>query len=170
MNINRIVNKIDMALEKKVISKNLSTVPEKGATEDQIMKEEAYLSRPFTSQHRTFLKKYNGLNADMINFYGCGNDLKKGISKITEWQFDKYDEENQDLLQYLIVADTPSGQMILEDKNGEIYIFAYDGLPIEKTASSLEDFICNYVFGKRAAEFAGDEWFDEVKAAGLLEG
>lgn len=169
MNINRIVYKIDAALEKKVISKNLSTIPAEGATEDQIMEEEASLSRAFTNQHRTFLRKYNGLNADMINFYGCGNNLEKGISRITEWQFDKYDEEDQDILQYLIVGDTPSGQMILEDKKGEIYIFAYDGLPIEKTATSLEDFICNYVFGKRAAEFAGDEWLDEVKAAGLLE-
>jgi hypothetical protein len=163
---------IEKAIEKGCISIDLSFIPSEGAREQDILEEERKSIRPFTFQHKEFLKIWNGANLDLIKFYGCGNAHKE-ISKISEWQMEVYDDNPSEAfpdLPYkdlLVIGDTPFGEVIIEDKKGSIYMLNFDGLLFEKVASSLEEFICDYVFGKRAEEFGGEEWLQELKDAGL---
>jgi hypothetical protein len=42
-----------------------------------------------------------------------------------------------------------------------------DGGHVKRIATSVKDFIHEYVFGRCSAEFAGEEWYDELVLAGI---
>lgn len=158
----KVINKIEKVLNSPLLSKGLCYVPTHGASKQSIEKEEDLLGKKISKQHRTLLEKWDGINLEVLRFYGCTKD--KETRQISECQFDLDELDNP-----IFFASEPAGYIYVYDKEEKIYLIDTDGWEITKIATSLEDFICNYVFGKRAAEFAGDEWFDEVKAAGLLE-
>lgn len=157
------LNKIKNILISKVLSKNLIVIPNKGASIEDIQKEEKILNKKISQQYKNLLKKWNGIDLEVISFYGCGKpeDTLECL------------QNNQELLPSsikggMVIGSDPMGFIYIENEEGKIYSLDTDGGEILEVASSLEDFICNYLFGKRAKEFGGEEWEQELKDNNLI--
>ena len=158
-----IINKIEDVLISGILNKNLTVVPNKGASIEEINKEEKSLSRVFSQQHRNLLKKWNGIDLEVISFYGC-NEPEDTLECL---------RNNQELLpsaisKRIIIGSDPAGFIYIEDESGKFFLLDTDGGEIAEIASSIEDLICNYVFGKRAKEFGGEEWEQELRDNKLI--
>jgi hypothetical protein len=157
--MNKLKDKINKVIQSNILNKEMIDMPSRGLLENEIKEIEDKTGKKIFYQYRSFLKRYNGYNLDWIKFHGC-TKIDKEIFDITE-NFDETIEE-------IIIASDSYGIGYFEKKNGEIFSFDYDGGAIEKVADSFEDFICNYVFGKRSREFGGDEWYEDLKKAGIF--
>ena len=158
------VDTIRRVLKTNVLLQGLVAVPEKGASEAEISGEEARLARPLSAQHRAVLQEWNGLNLDVIRFYGCGENVGKGMRLVNH-------QEGVGLLVEggICVGSDPSGFAYIEDAVGQIYSYDHDGGELKLEIQNLDDFVDRYVFGRGAASFGGEEWLEELRAAGLIE-
>lgn len=160
MNFIAILQKV---IDSNVLIKELTVVPQNGASNEEIIKEEPFLSRSLSVQHKELLKKWNGINLDVIRFYGCGLE-KAGIGSLRNSQ-----KLTPSIIQKgIIIGSDPAGFIYIEDEKGSIYSLDTDGGEVLRIASSLEDFICNYLFGKRAKDFGGESWEEELRENGLI--
>lgn len=149
--------KVENVLSSNLLINELTFIPQLGAALEQIVNEEKFMIRPLSEQHKELLKKWNGINLDVIQFFGCDTS-----------QSDAELKNNQELLpreikKGIIIASDPSGFLYIEDEEGKIFLLDTDGGQISIIASSLEDLICNYIFGNRAEEFGGKEWKRELE-------
>ncbi len=157
------INKIEQVLNSKLLSKGLTVVPSSGASKEEMTKEERFLKRSLSEQYKNLLNKWNGIDLDVIRLYGC-NEPDDTLDCL---------RNNQELLPPsikggIVIGSDPMGFMYIENINGIIYSLDTDGGEILKVASSLEDLICNYLFGNRAQEFGGEEWVEELKVNGII--
>jgi hypothetical protein len=162
-----IVEKLEQVIASNIIGEELLFAPSKGISKEKMLELDIAFNNLLSEDLKSLLRKWNGLHLDIINFFGFGDPLEGSINSMEENQLKNYHVYNYK--DFLAFADDPAAYLYLQSPSGEIYTFDLKNSYMDRVSSSLEDFICNYVFGKRAAEFAGDEWFDEVKAAGLID-
>jgi hypothetical protein len=157
------INVIENVLGAELLIPDMVRLPKSGASDNDINIAEANLQRPLSDQHKTLLRRWNGIGLDVIRIYGCGNS-NKSISDIVKRQHGLLSEYKG----YICFADDPAGIMYAESDNGQIFSAHATDISIKKIADNIDDLISNLIFGKRAALFAGEEWVDELKEAGLL--
>lgn len=144
-----------------LLIKGLYYLPHKGASEIDIKNAEEALGLILFSDHKNFLKYWNGANLDIIRLFGCGQ-TEDAIPNISSNQFGM---EKKD---FRIIASDPAGFIYVQDNMEKIFSFDTDGGIFAEVGKNFEDFICNYLFGLRAKEFAGEQWFNELKEAGII--
>ncbi|MAT68609.1 MAG: hypothetical protein CMJ58_03720 [Planctomycetaceae bacterium] len=110
---------------------------------------------PLPEELRQLLSWRNGLNLDEIRLYGLGRPAGRRIEQM------KINAEGEAIL----FASDPAGFQYLLRADGSVISFDHDGGKVITVAESIEDFLRNYVFGARAAEFGGEEWANEVRTA-----
>ena len=159
------LRKIQDVLQKKPIPMGLVYIPSRGATQEELNETEKNISRSLPQEIKLILNKWNGLHLDIINFFGCGN-TEGSINNIEENQLENYGYEND--LGLLSFADDPSGYLYLIDEAGQIYSFDLKLNKLDSMANSLDEFICEIVFGPRAKDFAGEEWMNDLVKSGLI--
>lgn len=170
------LDRIKEVIEKKIYSPGLCIIPTSGASEKLIEDEESLLPRKISEQHRIFLETYNGIMLDMLNLYGCGESITKlHIRRMSECQYNAYNDSSMqedlgpDFKDAIIVGDTPAADLIIETINGEMYMYNFDGSVLEFVGEDFNSFICDFVFGQRAAEFCGEEWLQDLINAGIVK-
>jgi len=157
------LKKIKIVLHSNLLIKELTVIPRKGASLDEIEEEENFTIRPLSPQHRELLQTWNGIDLDVIRFYGCG-EMEHTLKSLRDQQIFLPGA----IQKGIIIGSDPSGFLYIEDEKGSISYFDVDGGEILKIAFSLDDFICNYLFGTRAKEFGGEEWEMELKEHNII--
>lgn len=153
---------IEKVLQSPLLSPGLTLVPPDGATDAELAEEEGLLPRPLSEQHRRLLHRWNGIDLEVIRFFGCGQAIE-GIGRLSTAQLKP---DSGDGL--LVVGSDPSGFIYLETSMGRIYSFDTDGGDLDEDAAGLDDFIGRVVFGKDAASFGGEDWLEALRSAGLV--
>lgn len=139
---------IEQVLTSGLLKPRLVSNPARGASEAELA---AVATLPI--ELREVLRWRNGLDLEVIRLHGAGNayfrihDLATGDGSV------------------VVFASDPAGFQYFLAEGGAIMCYDHDGGEVTKVAESVEDFLCNYIFGKRAAEFGGKEWASDVAAA-----
>ena len=147
------VDVIEQMLSIGVLNSALTSVPNMGASEIELVRVVKTIGRPLSEPHARILKRWNGINLDIIRIYGATST----------------DEETRSLADAQITGmallpgtiafgDDPSGFIYGEDVAGSIVSFDSSCGELEIIASDMDDFFCRLVFGKDAEMFAGKEW------------
>jgi hypothetical protein len=137
-------------------------VPAEGATAEMIAEEERAMGRRLSPQHVAVLRRWNGLDLEVLRLYGCG-DLPPRIRRLAENQrLDGWEVEGT------VIGSDPAGFMYVEDDAGNILSLDHDGGDIKILAADIDDFFGRLVFGEDAHLFAGDDWKEELRSHGLL--
>lgn len=159
------VDIISRVISAGVLSESLTYVPKGGASNDDIKFVESKLRRKISEQHRILLERWNGINLDVVRVYGATatKGELKGILDVQEM----LDHEAGERL--TAFCESPAGMIYFEDADGSILMLDLDGDGVERVASGINDFFDRFVFGRDAAQFAGSEWFNELKEGGVLE-
>ncbi len=155
MRTNEIIRRV---LGSALLSKNLSQVPSRGATEIEIANTELQTPHPLSDAFKGVIREWNGLNLDVVRICGVGtpdDGLETVISYLNDFDHLPFP--------FTAVASDPCGFVYGELPDGSILQWDHDGGDTKVVASSFEDFICNLVFGERAAEFLDEEWLRELR-------
>jgi len=152
------VEVIRRVLSAKFLSPSLTYIPEKGASSGDIELVESQINRCLSDQHRKLLESWNGINLDVLRVYGATptRDELKGILSVQEI----LDHESGQRL--TAFCESPAGLIYFEDADSGILMLDLDGGDIEKVAFSIDDFFERFVFGKDAAQFAGEDWYKKT--------
>lgn len=103
---------------------------------------------------REVLAWRNGLDLDVVRLHGVGRqELVLQRTGFPGWP------------DTVVFASDPAGFQYFLDPAGKVLCYDHDGGDIGQVAESVDDFIRGYVFGPRAAEFAGEKWALEVETA-----
>lgn len=155
--MNNVVNKIEEVLQKKVLIQELCTIPEEGVSE-AYLRDHNYFNNDTLSKESPYielLKRWNGIDLDIIRVFGVNkNHIAEEI---------RFDTE----LLLLLIASDPAGFLYGMDKKGLIYSVDTKSNAKKQVADSFDDFIINFIFGSRAEEFLGKEWYMELQTAGV---
>jgi hypothetical protein len=135
---------IRRVLSSGLLAPQLVYVPETGASSSDL----ATLSLP--ADLHELLSWRNGCNLDVIRVHGLG-DGNPEIPPLVA---------NSD--KTIEFASDPSGFRYLVRTGGAVVSVDHDGGTRMRIADDVEDFFGSFVFGTRAAEFAGDEWAQDV--------
>lgn len=133
------------------------SIPVSGATDAEIAQEEAELSKPLSEGYRRFLRRWNGINLDVIRLYGAG-EVSPGIQQLKTMQLPAIDH-------LLAFATDPAGFVYAEDNTERVVSFDHDGGEIAFVARDFDAFIVDFVFGKDSAAFMGDDWQKQLSSA-----
>lgn len=161
------IEHIKKVIKSGILLESLMSIPTKGATKELINIEEKSMPRMLSQQHRLFLEIWNGADLDIIRVYGVGETeefIKMLAREHKEWK-DIIQELGD---QVILFADDPAGFMYFETKDGSIIKLDTDGGKVEKISEDMNDFFLNYLFGRNAAEYAGEGWLQELKDANLI--
>jgi hypothetical protein len=137
-----------------LLLRELVSIPARGAADAEISEQETRLGKPLSEGFRRFLRRWNGINLDVIRLYGTTN-VSDGIESLTSPQ-------PAALADFIAIGSDPAGFIYAEDSAGRIYSFDHDGGEVECVAHSFDEFIVDYVFGKNSAAFMGDDWYRQV--------
>lgn len=159
------INKIKLLIDKVqfsgILLKSLHFIPENGAKKEDIEDIEEKIGSSLSEGYKQFLLNWDGANLDVIRIFGTHNASSR-IMKLTKFQFDLLGTGR------VVIGSDPAGFLYAETPDGSIYMIDTDGDSDKLVAMDIEDLLCNYVFGERASEFAGDEWVQELKDAKIL--
>lgn len=142
-------------LETGALIRELIHVPRRGATEEEIREEESKAGRPFSEAYRRFLRRWNGMNLDVIRLFGMG-DVDSGVER---WAHGWVPEHIPHLL---AIGSDPAGFVYAEDSDGAVYSIDHDGGEVSCVARDFDNFVVDYVFGKDSAYFGGVDWARDV--------
>lgn len=154
---------IEKAIKSGVLIEGLTVIPDVGATDIEISQEESQLPRKLSDQHRALLRRWNGMNMDVMRLYGCMN-VHPELRRLSDAQTDMFSGVSN----YIVFGDDPSGFMYAEDDSGTVYSVQVSTGDVKFLARDLNDFFERLVFGKDAKEFGGKDWEEELMNAGLL--
>ncbi|MAR92155.1 MAG: hypothetical protein CML06_14920 [Pseudomonadales bacterium] len=154
---------IEKAIKSGVLIEGLAVIPDKGATNEEITQEESRLPRRLSDQHKALLRRWNGMNMDVMRLYGCAN-VHPELRQLSDAQTDMF----TGVCNYIVFGDDPSGFMYAEGDDGVIYSVQVSTGNVKELASSLDDFFERLVFGKDAKDFGGTDWEEELRDVGLL--
>lgn len=154
---------IEKAISSGVLLEDMMVVPRIGSSDSDIKQEEKGLPRPLSKSHISFLKKWNGINLDVVRLYGCGN-VHEELKRLSSSQSGVLSE----LEACIVFGDDPAGFMYAEKDNGSILSVQTSNSEIKEIAQNMDDFFERLVFGKDAKEFAGEDWEEELTDAGML--
>lgn len=147
---------IPKLLSKELLIQSLVVISPNGATFEEINLAEAKIGLNFSNSYRDFLQRWNGLDLDVIRFFGVGK-VAQGITKLLESQNIFDSDEN-----FVFIASSPAGFIYAENIYGQIYDFDHDGGEISLICNNFDEFVIDYLFGKNSNEFMGDEWRENV--------
>ena len=154
------IETIDAVLASGVLNGNLVVLPPNGATSEELAAAEQELGRPLSDTHRAILRRWNGIDLDVIRLYGVGV-VVPGIRPLVAAQL------NWETLPGLVIGSDPAGFVYLEGADGQALVYDTDGGGVKAVASDLDELFSRYVFGCNAATFGGAEWLAELQRAGL---
>lgn len=154
---------IEKAIKSGVLIDGLTIIPDRGASDTEIVEEEKKLPRPLSSQHKAILKRWNGMNMDIMRLYGCA-DVHEELRRLCDSQIDMFSEVEG----AIVFADDPSGFIYAESLTGSVHSIQAANGEMKVLAASIDDFFERLVFGKDAKEFGGVEWEEELADCGLL--
>ncbi len=139
MNTKELIEKV---IASGILLNELTELSLSGATDKELAKAENRIGVKIDEGHKELLRAYDGANLDVIRFYAIGRiiNTKQGLK----------------------FADDPSGFIFYVNATGEVISEDTDGGNVKKVASSVKEFIHSYLFGERSAEFAGEEWHQEL--------
>lgn len=130
---------LDWVVDSGVLSANLVDTSAPGADESELAAAE------LPHELAELLRRRNGWNLDVIRIHGLAGA-----------QFPLRRTRTG-----LVFASDPAGFWHEIRKDG-VFEVDHDGGEEKYVAVDLYDFFCSFVFGPRAAEFAGQEWADQV--------
>jgi hypothetical protein len=148
-----------------LLIRDLIHVPSVGVTPEHLASVEPALPRPLSESHRAILSVWNGIDLDVIRILGIP-PVERGILPITKWQ--GFVPDGPEFSNAIAFACDPAGFLYVELPDGSVHSSDHDGGGAKRIASSIDEFIEDVIFGKRATEFAGDEWLQELRALGLV--
>ena len=156
------IDTIRRVLASGLLEPSLLYVPKSGATELELQQLNELLSRHLSAQHAALLRVWNGINLDVIRLYGATSDQGE-LRTLSESQNAGFPDATT-----IAVGDDPSGFIFGERADGCIVTLDTKNDSIKVTASDLNTFLCHTVFGLGAEQFAGSDWANELRAAGVL--
>jgi hypothetical protein len=160
-----VVERIRQLLESGVLCAELTRVPDRGATAEEIAETEERVGRALPDPLRHLLSIWNGIDIEILRICGCGNE-GRGLATIeTAQRFWPESPEGA-----LVIGSDPAGFLYLELQDGRITSYDTDGGEVKTLAADFDDFICRLVLGPDAAEFAGEDWASDLKQAGFFLG
>jgi len=124
---------------------------------------EGVLPRRLSESHRQLLLTWNGLNLDVVRLLGAP-PVCDGIDPLPQWQTLIPSTHPS----WIAIGTDPAGFLYAQDERGKIWSIDHDGGTEKRLSSSLDEFLGDYVFGKRAAEFGGESWRDDLVTHGIL--
>ncbi len=159
--IQKIIHSKYLMTRSEFLSKSFIHIPQNGASNDDIKNEEDLLGKCLSEDYKVLLKKYNGINLDIIRFCGVG-DTEQYIDRLVDSQAHCPKDK-------LLIGKSPSGLCYLMDNDGKIYWYDTREIDSEELlARSLSELIDDILFGVHAESFAGEEWKEELKQAGIV--
>ena len=150
-------------LESGLIKRGLMHIPGRGATKQELEALSRKLVRPLSDAHSTLLMRWNGINLDVVRIYAV-TPVPGELRGLEEVQAGPLTE----IRGAIVFGDDPSGFVYAESLDGTIISLDSSFGTVSVVAEDLDSFFGRLVFGIDAAKFAGDDWFDEVKQAGLI--
>lgn len=172
-----------------LISADLIFVPERGASDAEIAAAEAQVGQRFSDALRRFLRRWNGINLDVVRIDAVGDVAPgHGIDLIARSQWWQEEEENRRAFglshpdvandaalldapgltifsrELVVFGSDPAGFAYAEGPEGAIFSLDHDGGDVDRVARDFDAFFADYMFGKDAATFMDDEWVNEVRA------
>lgn len=157
------VQTIERVLKSKILKESLTYVPGRGVTSQELMELSNKLPRTLSEAQLSLLKRWNGLNLDVVRVYGASptDGELRGLSEVQSGPLSEISGN-------VIFADDPSGFVYAETSTGEIISFDSSFGEVKTIAASLDDFFDRLVFGKDADQFAGKDWLSDLRDAGLV--
>jgi hypothetical protein len=149
---------IPKLLSAEILISSLVVIPSSGAKIEDIDAEELKIGLSLSGSYRSFLQRWNGLNLDVIRFFGVGN-VVHGIPRLSEKQ-QIFDSAGN----FIFIVNDPAGFALAENREGHIYSFDHDGGEIEMVCKNFDTFVIDYLFGKDSNKFMGEEWQGQVVA------
>lgn len=159
----RAVTVIEKAISSNVLLEDMTVIPRLGSNDSDIQREEFFLPRPLSNKHVALLKKWNGINLDVIRLYGCGN-VHEELKSLSSCQTGVLSE----LEGNVVFGDDPAGFMYAEKDDGTILSVQTSSGEIKEIAQNMDDFFERLIFGKDARKFAGKDWEEELVDAKIL--
>ena len=156
------IDVIDRALRAKVIREGLTYVPKLGATDAELAALSETLQRPLSRAHASILTRWNGLNLNILRIYGA-SPTPRELRGLQETQSSALGR----IPGVIVFGDDSAGFMYGEAENGEVLQYDTKSDRVKTVASSLDDFFDRLVFGKDAAQFAGEKWQNDLRKVGL---
>lgn len=155
----KVIQVIKKVIDSDLLIKELCIIPDYGV-DDSILKSKNYFKdygQIETSAYITFLKKWNGMDVDVIKFHGLSH--KEGIPEI------HFDQEHS----LLIIASDPAGFLYGMDKKGNIYSVDTDFNTKKYVSRSFEEFILQFIFGIESKEFLGNDWYLQLNKLKIID-
>jgi hypothetical protein len=146
-----LIETVDRVLASDLLAPELVTVPDRGAADDELTNV-FDLERADHLPLIQLLRRWNGLDLDTVRIHGVGN-LPDGICSAHRTG------------DGLVFASDPAGFVYVLKEDGSVSSVDHDGGSVTRVADDVVDFICNFVFGNRAVDFAGDDWAADVATA-----
>lgn len=159
----RAIPVIERVVASGILIPELVVIPSGGATIEELATDASTLGRELSESHTALLRRWNGLNLDVIRLYGCGSCPAR-TGQLVRMQLGPGTIANGSVA----FGSDPAGFVYVETVKGQIQQLDSDGGAISALAEGLDDFLCRVVFGKDAAAWGGDEWFQELRDAGLV--
>ena len=148
-------------MESGLLIKDMTFIPEQGATAESIAELEAALPRPLLPEHRELLTTWNGLSLDVVKILAA-TDNQERIQSILSAQ-DWVPAENGNVA----FAIDPSGFLYFQSTNGQVWSSDHDGGEITLLASCINAFVSDYLSGAQADRFMGEAWLAKLQQLGL---
>ena len=119
-------------------------------------------ARPAPSDVLAIAQRQVGpLDPELVEFYAQWDGADLDVIRIVKPADLRKDEFG------VVFGSDPSGFVYRFNAAGEVLQEDTDGGDLEIVAKDFRDFIFGFVFGARAAEFAGEDWLDELRNAGI---
>jgi hypothetical protein len=154
---------IERVVQSGVLIEELVVIPKLGATDEMILNEEKKLPRRFSEIHKDILKRWNGMNIDVVRLHGC-EPVESGIFSISDRQLDVL----ANVQGGVVFADDAAGFSYAEAEDGRIFSIDNDGGSTKEVSVNMDRFFTYWIFGLGAKEFAGEDWQKELVDAGVL--
>jgi hypothetical protein len=155
-----VVETVERAIASGLLLSELVIVPEQGASPDEIAVEEQLVGRALSEQHKDLLRNWDGLDLDILRIFGCKTGA---IPRISVSQAGLPNRKAGSI----VIGSDPSGFLYYEDEQGCIWSYDSEGGTTKCLGRDLGDFLGRVVFGRDASLFAGEEWAEAVRTAGL---
>jgi hypothetical protein len=157
------VETVERVLGAGLLIPELTIVPPRGATEDEIREEVAVLRKSLCTDHLAILRHWNGIALDVLRLFGCGAATGR-LGSLKDFQLAAALRSTGGI----VVGTDPSGYLYVQTADQLIYSFDSDGGSVKLLAKNFDDFIDRLVFGADAGEFAGPEWLRELRESGVI--
>jgi hypothetical protein len=163
-----VIEKVLETLPVGPLMSSMVDVPATGATPEELAAEEKFLPRRLSRHHQDLLKRWNGINLDMIRVYGVGQ-TDPTIMRLCRSQLDI----SQDFPGWIVFASSPAGFVCAEDSDGVVHSYDTQAMlspsgAAKKVALDIDDFFSRFVFGPDSDGFCGVDWKALLLTAGVF--